>query len=220
MWVVFILVVCAWRAVEDEVRSGQSVLCRGLPDEDASWPRVWTLRDSWAGGVRQAGTVVYGLLKREREENSFCLKTKAEASLAQSVSVTEGVIQSALPPDISGICRGASLFLDSRIPSLGSWRAAMSPAEVTEKLGLHKMKERSWYVHPRYVILFFLTKSEADDAVALPRVRDYSRVFNGYPKTSKARLHRLTPPIFDSDLIYASCIPVSTIHDTPLFLLI
>jgi hypothetical protein len=28
-------------------------------------------------------------------------------------------------------------------------RAAMSPAEVTEKLGLHKMRERSWYVHPR-----------------------------------------------------------------------
>lgn len=27
--------------------------------------------------------------------------------------------------------------------------SAMSPAEVTEKLGLHKMKERSWYVHPR-----------------------------------------------------------------------
>ncbi|CAI2176895.1 18730_t:CDS:2 [Funneliformis geosporum] len=25
---------------------------------------------------------------------------------------------------------------------------AMSPAEVTEKLGLHRMKERSWYVHP------------------------------------------------------------------------
>lgn len=24
----------------------------------------------------------------------------------------------------------------------------MSPAEVTEKLGLHKMRERSWYVHP------------------------------------------------------------------------
>ena len=28
---------------------------------------------------------------------------------------------------------------------------AMSPAEVTEKLGLHKMRERSWYVHPRRV---------------------------------------------------------------------
>lgn len=27
--------------------------------------------------------------------------------------------------------------------------AAMSPAEVTEKLGLHRMRDRSWYVHPR-----------------------------------------------------------------------
>ncbi|KAI6040334.1 ADP-ribosylation factor family-domain-containing protein [Pisolithus marmoratus] len=26
--------------------------------------------------------------------------------------------------------------------------AAMSPAEVTEKLGLHRMRDRSWYVHP------------------------------------------------------------------------
>ena len=31
-------------------------------------------------------------------------------------------------------------------------RTAMSPAEVTEKLGLHRMRDRSWYVHPRYVI--------------------------------------------------------------------
>lgn len=33
---------------------------------------------------------------------------------------------------------------------------AMSPAEVTEKLGLHRMKDRSWYVHPRYVIFTLL----------------------------------------------------------------
>jgi len=26
--------------------------------------------------------------------------------------------------------------------------SAMSPAEVTEKLGLHRMRDRSWYVHP------------------------------------------------------------------------
>ena len=31
---------------------------------------------------------------------------------------------------------------------------AMSPAEVTEKLGLHRMRDRSWYVHPRYVFLY------------------------------------------------------------------
>lgn len=27
-------------------------------------------------------------------------------------------------------------------------RAAMSPTEVTEKLGLLRMKDRSWYCHP------------------------------------------------------------------------
>lgn len=36
---------------------------------------------------------------------------------------------------------------------------AMSPAEVTEKLGLHRMRDRLWYVHPRFVhdssILFY-----------------------------------------------------------------
>lgn len=26
--------------------------------------------------------------------------------------------------------------------------SAMSPAEVTEKLGLHRMRDRSWFVHP------------------------------------------------------------------------
>jgi len=26
--------------------------------------------------------------------------------------------------------------------------SAMSPAEVTDKLGLHRLKDRSWYVHP------------------------------------------------------------------------
>lgn len=30
-----------------------------------------------------------------------------------------------------------------------SFHAAMSPAEVTEKLGLHRMRDRAWYVHPR-----------------------------------------------------------------------
>lgn len=34
----------------------------------------------------------------------------------------------------------------------------MSPAEVTEKLALHKMKDRSWYVHPRYVRPFPLLR--------------------------------------------------------------
>jgi ADP-ribosylation factor protein 6 len=26
--------------------------------------------------------------------------------------------------------------------------SAMAPAEVTEKLGLHRMRDRSWFVHP------------------------------------------------------------------------
>jgi hypothetical protein len=44
--------------------------------------------------------------------------------------------------------------------SFGLGCVAMSPAEVTEKLSLHKMKERSWYVHPRYAyILSFLSPS-------------------------------------------------------------
>lgn len=33
---------------------------------------------------------------------------------------------------------------------------AMSPAEVTEKLGLHRMRDRSWYVHPRYALMLFI----------------------------------------------------------------
>ena len=33
---------------------------------------------------------------------------------------------------------------------------AMSPAEVTEKLGLHRMRDRSWYVHPRCVPFFIV----------------------------------------------------------------
>ena len=32
---------------------------------------------------------------------------------------------------------------------------AMSPAEVTEKLGLHRMRDRSWYVHPRLALVCF-----------------------------------------------------------------
>lgn len=34
------------------------------------------------------------------------------------------------------------------------YHLAMSPAEVTEKLGLHRMRDRSWYVHPRCVLPF------------------------------------------------------------------
>lgn len=45
-------------------------------------------------------------------------------------------------------------------PSLGRCKlkqhlTAMPPSEVTEKLGLHRMRDRSWYVHPRYVACLF-----------------------------------------------------------------
>lgn len=32
---------------------------------------------------------------------------------------------------------------------------ALSPAKVTERLGLGKMKDRSWFVHPRYAASYF-----------------------------------------------------------------
>lgn len=45
--------------------------------------------------------------------------------------------------------RGWCLRWGCRSTVFDSLTPAMSPAEVTEKLGLHKMRERSWYVHPR-----------------------------------------------------------------------
>jgi ADP-ribosylation factor protein 6 len=47
-----------------------------------------------------------------------------------------------------------SLLVEVETPNLFSYLLAMSPAEVTEKLGLHRMRDRSWYVHPRYVLVF------------------------------------------------------------------
>ena len=38
----------------------------------------------------------------------------------------------------------------------------MSPAEVTEKLGLHRMRDRSWYVHPRYASFISRGVSSSD----------------------------------------------------------
>ena len=62
----------------------------------------------------------------------------------------------------------------------------MSPAEVTEKLGLHRMRDRLWYVHPRYVIsLFSLGRLMLTPiTVALPPVKDYSRACSGCPTLS------------------------------------
>ena len=41
----------------------------------------------------------------------------------------------------------------------------MSPAEVTEKLGLHRMRDRSWYVHPRCVSVV-----QSSHARLMPRI--------------------------------------------------
>lgn len=46
---------------------------------------------------------------------------------------------------------GEPRFMHISEPALTPVVIAMSPAEVTEKLGLHRMRDRSWYVHPRYV---------------------------------------------------------------------
>ncbi|ELU36610.1 CPS1 protein [Rhizoctonia solani AG-1 IA] len=43
---------------------------------------------------------------------------------------------------------GMLLIVDVRLLLITLRRLAMSPAEVTEKLGLHRMRDRSWYVHP------------------------------------------------------------------------
>ena len=48
--------------------------------------------------------------------------------------------------DLPGGALSSSIFISS-IPNF--YPQAMSPAEVTEKLGLHRMRDRSWYVHPR-----------------------------------------------------------------------
>ncbi|TIB00406.1 hypothetical protein E3P96_02647 [Wallemia ichthyophaga] len=62
---------------------------------------------------------------------------------------------------------------------------AMSPAEVTEKLGLHKMRERSWYVHPSCA-----TTGEGLFEGGLIRVRaesaDKAQDCLGYLPTSKS----------------------------------
>ncbi|KDR75952.1 hypothetical protein GALMADRAFT_140525 [Galerina marginata CBS 339.88] len=43
---------------------------------------------------------------------------------------------------------GGQFYLFIVVWSVNPSIVAMSPAEVTEKLGLHRMRDRSWYVHP------------------------------------------------------------------------
>lgn len=64
---------------------------------------------------------------------------------------------------------------------------AMSPAEVTEKLGLHRMRDRSWYVHPRCVCehlgyIISLTSSSAVQRLEKACLKDS----NGYHKMSRS----------------------------------
>ena len=80
---------------------------------------------------------------------------------------------------------GASSSLEQRRLALMCWCViAMSPAEVTEKLGLHRMRDRSWYVHPRYVseCSHVLGLCAHAGAAAQQRVRAYLKVYNGSPK--------------------------------------
>lgn len=60
----------------------------------------------------------------------------------------------------------------------------MAPAEVTEKLGLHRMRERSWYVHPRYDCRLHVTCTPFDIccSAALPPVKAFSKASNGSHK--------------------------------------
>jgi hypothetical protein len=60
---------------------------------------------------------------------------------------------------------------------------AMSPAEVTEKLGLHRMRDRLWYVHPRSVlsILFLAFTMLTLSTVVPPPERGSLRASSGCP---------------------------------------
>jgi len=61
----------------------------------------------------------------------------------------------------------------------------MSPAEVTEKLGLHRMRDRSWYVHPRYDSKNYcaIRPPKPVDLVVLRPGKAYSKGCNGSRRT-------------------------------------
>ena len=60
---------------------------------------------------------------------------------------------------------------------------AMSPAEVTEKLGLHRMRDRSWYVHPRCVSKWSNWHVSLTFGSAVPQLeKGCSKVSNGCHK--------------------------------------
>lgn len=85
---------------------------------------------------------------------------------------------------------------------------AMSPAEVTEKLGLHRMRDRSWYVHPRYVSVF-LGPLEAypKDVLSVARrlVKVCLKVCNGSPRMSRsANSSSMTSVLFSCPSVHLS----------------
>lgn len=68
---------------------------------------------------------------------------------------------------------------------------AMSPAEVTEKLGLHRMRDRSWYVHPRSVLSALHVRQKLNflSPVVRRQGKASSKAYNGSPKTLRRQGH-------------------------------
>lgn len=68
---------------------------------------------------------------------------------------------------------------------------ALSPAKVTERLGLNTMKDRSWYVHPRYVICRSIMGQCIVDVMGIfpaaqPQGKACSKASSGSVRTSRA----------------------------------
>lgn len=103
----------------------------------------------------------------------------------------------------------------------------MSPAEVTEKLGLHRMRDRSWYVHPRCVLPIFqaqfssMTYVSNHHLVAQLPGKVYLKGFSGSHKTSRNASSNPVPPRPICDAIFFMYIQIppspNTLSCFPLF---
>jgi hypothetical protein len=121
------------------------------------------------------------------------------------------ICQQAGPP---GWC--VARFTRPTIPFiLFDWRLfliAMSPAEVTEKLGLHRMRDRSWYVHPRSVIplsFFFHILKRCLVQLRNDRRRSFRRSSMALPERQEA------PTMIASTVLYTLRIlfsPIGAYH--------
>ena len=79
--------------------------------------------------------------------------------------LASAALVSPLLPDVVQLRRVVSWCNGGRWLTCSPLRSiAMSPAEVTEKLGLHRMRDRSWYVHPRCVSVILRCPSPISDA--------------------------------------------------------